>query len=354
MKFYVIYDPNSNTKSSIQSAIAIVNQLQGEYLFEDSSQNASDYTMFSKREVDIDEQRGLLSRLDKHTIFVINAPFSDNFFSHDGRNYNIVTTDSWDDYFAPPSVKVYLMYMFAEIALKFSGDLTERFQQHLYHQKATGCINDFWGYKEEITISIRAGFICPECRATYPQYGISSRQLEAVEEILLAARAVALGKPLPHAIASDPKKIFIVHGRNDGILNEVSDYLEQLGLTPVILKRLRQNGINTILNQISQNSNVSCAIILFTADDVGKLKEETLLEKRARQNVVFETGYFLGKLGKERVLMMAEKDVKLPSDLGGCLYIDLDENWKTKLADSLKSMPQLQLDCKSDFTSDGR
>lgn len=79
------------------------------------------------------------------------------------------------------------------------------------------------------------------------------------------------------------------------------------------------------------------AVLLFTADDLGKAKAEADEKPRARQNVVFEAGYFMGKLGRNRTVLLAEHGVELPSDLSGVVYTDAAD-WKVELLKGLREM----------------
>jgi len=94
------------------------------------------------------------------------------------------------------------------------------------------------------------------------------------------------------------------------------------------------------LKKFEQNSSdVNFAIILLTADDEGKAKRETDYKTRARQNVVFEMGYFIGKLGREKVFLLFENGVDKPGDLDGIVYVPIDtaDGWKLKLVRELKA-----------------
>ena len=81
--------------------------------------------------------------------------------------------------------------------------------------------------------------------------------------------------------------------------------------------------------------------MLLTPDDVGAVKHRAGdLRPRARQNVVFEFGYFIGRLGRERVCALAKGDIERPSDSDGILYVPLDDNdgWKMRLLRELNSV----------------
>ncbi len=134
-------------------------------------------------------------------------------------------------------------------------------------------------------------------------------------------------------------KVFIVHG-HDSLMKEVTARtLTQLGLEPIILHE-QVDGGKTIIEKFEKNSSeVSFAVILLTADDEGKSLKESEYQKRARQNVVFEMGYFIGKLHREKVFLLLEKGVEKPGDLDGIVYTSIDSNdgWKFKLVKELKA-----------------
>lgn len=79
--------------------------------------------------------------------------------------------------------------------------------------------------------------------------------------------------------------------------------------------------------------------MLLTFDDLGNEKNKPSKNNRARQNVILELGYFIGKIGRKNVMPLYEIGVELPSDISGILYTPLDdtESWKIKLLKELKS-----------------
>lgn len=138
----------------------------------------------------------------------------------------------------------------------------------------------------------------------------------------------------------DSKEVFIVHGRDNEAKETVARFLEQLELTPVILHEQPNQG-KTIIEKFEFHAQPSCAVVLLTPDDAGALQgDENNLKPRARQNVIFELGFFIGSLGRERVCALTKGDVELPSDYEGVVYIPLDETggWKMSLVRELKSV----------------
>lgn len=94
-----------------------------------------------------------------------------------------------------------------------------------------------------------------------------------------------------------------------------------------------------VKSKIVRTFNVGFAIVLFTSCDVGKSKDEQELKPRARQNVVFEHGYLIGKIGRENVCALVKGDVEKPNDISGVVYVDMDSHgaWKIALAREMKS-----------------
>ena len=145
-------------------------------------------------------------------------------------------------------------------------------------------------------------------------------------------------------------KVFVVHGHDERLKTQVEQFLEKLELQPIILHKQPDQG-QTIIEKFEKHSDVSFAIVLFTPDDEGRKKlgkphwsdpvfvEESPLAPRARQNVILEFGYFLGKLGRSKVCGLYCEGVELPSDYDGVLYTKVDPEgaWQFKLVKELKA-----------------
>lgn len=145
-------------------------------------------------------------------------------------------------------------------------------------------------------------------------------------------------KKQPDAISKT--KIFIVHGHDDALKNEVQLLLTRLGLEPIVLHEQINRGQN-IIDKFEKNADVGFAIVLYTPCDIGRSNTKTEQENqpRARQNVIFEHGYFVAKLGKENVFTLRKDNVEIPSDLNGNLYetYDIPGAWKHRIARELQS-----------------
>lgn len=138
-------------------------------------------------------------------------------------------------------------------------------------------------------------------------------------------------------IEKSNNKIFIVHGRNEGVRDTVELLLRRIGLEPIILAEQANRGM-TIIEKIESNSDVAFSVVVYTGCDEGKLKEESDLHPRARQNVVFEHGYMVAKLGRDKVVALTESGVEQPGDLAGVVYISLSEkDWKIRMLKELEA-----------------
>jgi len=140
-------------------------------------------------------------------------------------------------------------------------------------------------------------------------------------------------------LTGNNNEVFIVHGHNNEIKESVARLITILGLKPIILHEQPNKG-RTLIEKFTDYADVGFAIILLTKDDLGAVKEDKDdLKPRARQNVVMELGYFLGKLGRDRVCPLYEDTVELPSDYEGIVYIPLDSSgkWKIDIVKELKA-----------------
>lgn len=137
----------------------------------------------------------------------------------------------------------------------------------------------------------------------------------------------------------DMTKVFIVHGHDDAAKQETARFIERLGLQAIILHEQVNQG-KTIIEKIEENTNVGFAIVLYTPCDIGKAKVDTDLKERARQNVIFEHGFLIGKLSRQRVSALVKGNVERPNDISGVVYISMDNGggWKIPLAREMRSV----------------
>lgn len=160
--------------------------------------------------------------------------------------------------------------------------------------------------------------------------------LKAQATVPFVGRKLALTPPHP----ANTRKVFIVHGHDDGLKNAVARFVTRVGLTPVILHELPNRG-RTIIEKFIDHSDVGFAIVLLTPDDKGASAAASSEEFsfRARQNVVMELGFFLGRLGRERVAAIYDERVEMPSDYRGVLFLPYDKTgmWQHLLVKEIKA-----------------
>lgn len=136
-------------------------------------------------------------------------------------------------------------------------------------------------------------------------------------------------------VSSASRRVFVVHGHDDGAREATARYLERLDFEVIILHEQANQG-RTIIEKVEAYGDVGFAVVLLTPDDEGGVKGGTT-RPRARQNVVLELGYFIGRLGRERVCALLRGDVEVPSDYAGVVWTPMDSAgaWRQALAKEL-------------------
>lgn len=152
---------------------------------------------------------------------------------------------------------------------------------------------------------------------------------ERQEEFTETQSATAHSAKPPKTLS---KRIFIVHGQDEGTKEAVARFISSIGYDPVILHEQPSKGRTIIQKFRDEASDVGFAIVLMTPDD-----EMTSGERRARQNVILELGFFLGALGPDRVAAIVKGDLEKPSDFDGVVYIQFNGSWKMDVAKELQA-----------------
>lgn len=136
-------------------------------------------------------------------------------------------------------------------------------------------------------------------------------------------------------------KVFIVHGHDNEAKLEVARTLKNGDFEPIILHEQPDSG-RTIIEKIERFADVSYAVVLYTECDLGRDKNDSVDDERfrARQNVVFEHGYLIGKLGRDRVTALVKGNVETPGDISGVVYTEMDKAgaWKMQLARNMQDV----------------
>ena len=240
----------------------------------------------------------------------------------------IVTTHSVEKEIIPKGkMAAYFIYQLAThvLATIVSG------KEH--HRDIRECIYDFHEQKVGILCGIKLGKLCDECRKWFDQHGdLSPSQFRSIRELLKRSSE----------LWESGYNVFIVHGHDDKAKKDVIGFAQALELNPIILDEQPSRG-QTIIEKFEEHADkAGFAIILLTPDDVGEQKKkENKLKLRARQNVILELGYFFGKLGRKRVCLLSKKgkkEIELPSDIYGIVYVPMDDcnKWQKQLAEEMK------------------
>lgn len=184
-----------------------------------------------------------------------------------------------------------------------------------------------WAIKDEplFDILVRHGYV-------------TTQQLEASQNInTLPYSEPELVQTAPGVF--NTKQVFIVHGHDEIAKMEMASFVTGLGLEPIILHMQASSG-RTIIEKIEHYSNVGFGIVLYTPCDVGSKVGALEGSYRARQNVVFEHGYLIGKLTRSRVSAVVKGQVETPNDISGVVYVSMDSqgNWQNELKKEMRSV----------------
>jgi predicted nucleotide-binding protein len=143
------------------------------------------------------------------------------------------------------------------------------------------------------------------------------------------------------AMSKPSRRVFIVHSHDVAARESVARLVERAELEAVILREQPNQG-RTIIEKFEQHSETAgFAIVLLTPDDVGGPCGTAIeqLRPRARQNVVAELFFFIGKLGRNKVCALVKGSIELPSDFAGVVYEQMDEagHWQLALPQEMLS-----------------
>ncbi|MBF0638163.1 nucleotide-binding protein [Pseudomonas protegens] len=130
------------------------------------------------------------------------------------------------------------------------------------------------------------------------------------------------------------RRVFVVHGHDDGSREMVARFLERIGFEAVILHEQANQG-RTVIEKVEAYGDVGFAVVLLTPDDEGCVLGGTP-GPRARQNVILVLGYFIGRLGRGKVCALKRGALEIPSDYAGVVYESMGGNWKQALGRELQ------------------
>lgn len=321
MRITVVIHRENGHSSRIDTAVSLINGCQRFYHL--AVQRISEFER-SDRRVSAEELSQWLEATfpGQHTIMIVEDRLEDNWFSHEYRSSAVVTTSDWEQKYAPPSLRAYLIYQIAQALVHFSADMSEEMALNMVHEPPVGCIYDMAAHKPDIKLGMVAGNLCPYCAAKLRALGTDERAIEAAIKIVNLVMAEALGRPL----VLDPKEIFVVmrftqNDENDNAWRYgIKVGVEGCGFRAVRADtRVESTQILDKINTAIQRSRLVIA----------KIDENNL-------NVYYELGYSMG-LGKD-VLLISSSDlvVNLPTDLKNWECLTYDKGDYGQLAEKVR------------------
>lgn len=166
--------------------------------------------------------------------------------------------------------------------------------------------------------------------------GLLKQAIRGLEETLESrgGHAPAAIQPTTAQRDTDSRKIFVVHGHDEGARESVARFISKLGFEPIILHEQANKG-RTVIEKVEAHGNVRFAVVVLTPDDEG-CEIGGKPRPRARQNVVLELGYFIGRLSRENVCALRRGDIEIPSDFAGVVYESMEGAWQQALGRELE------------------
>lgn len=129
--------------------------------------------------------------------------------------------------------------------------------------------------------------------------------------------------------SSKENVVFIVHGHDEPNLYKLKELLrDEYGLTPIVLSSRPGSGKTIIEKFEAEAKKAAFSFVLLTPDDI--IRKDDREYSQARPNVIFELGWFYGKLGRERVCILFKKGTEIHSDLSGISYVEFTEDVRGK------------------------
>ena len=199
-------------------------------------------------------------------------------------------------------------------------------------------VNDY--YPPGFAIGLPSSFDAQVREFCFDVEGAITRLESILGRLPLIPESPELAQPVKKQKAEVGRRVFVVHGHDEGTKQSVARCLEKLELEAIVLHEQPSQG-RTIIEKFEGYADVGFAVVLLTPDDVGAAGDDIgNLKPRARQNVIFELGFFIGKLGRKRVCALHKGDVEIPSDFAGVLWVPMDPGgaWRFTLGREMKAI----------------
>lgn len=309
MDVTVLTHPEYRGMAEVKEAVAVVNELQTDFILR---LEHVDWLPNGAKEIDPKDVARLVRKnhAGERVVALIRAPLKGDYFDYPSKGLNIVSTAQWEKHFAPPPLKVYIVFQFAYALGAFVATLPYQQLKRLIHKKPRGCVFDASVGRAQFRLSLVAAYLCAECEASLSEWGVTDKQLESLGRVLSYVRDFAIRRPRARSRA-----VFIGHGRRKD-WEQVRDRLTTLGIEVDEFNVDPTAGITTVERLTHMLDRACFAILVMTAED-----KQADGRVNARQNVVHEIGLFQGKLGFQKSIIVMEKRVGRFSNIDGLTYI---------------------------------
>jgi hypothetical protein len=309
MDVKVLIHPKCGSHPAVEEAISIVNQAQPDFAL-----HLEPATWLPNGTKALSPWKIARSARNKYPtdriVAVVRAPLKNDCFDYPAKGLNVISIAGWEKHFAPPPLKVYIVFQFAYALAAFVAPLPYSQLKRIMHKKPRGCLFDSTVGRAEFRLSLVAAYLCAECEASLSEWGVTDRQLKSVGQVLSFVRDFAIRRP-----RSRPTAVFIGHGKRKD-WEKVRDYLVSLGVEVDEFNANSTPGITTV-DRLNQMLDRACfAILVMTAED-----RQADGHVNPRLNVVHEIGLFQGKLGFQKSIILKEKGAGRFSNIDGLTHI---------------------------------
>jgi predicted nucleotide-binding protein len=117
-------------------------------------------------------------------------------------------------------------------------------------------------------------------------------------------------------ISLEPAKAFIAHGGRSGVLDKLREFVEALGIKPIIVELSASKGMSVDDKVNKYIKDADCGIVLATRGGIIDKKSE---KQHPRLNVIDEFER-LRAVFPHKTILLLEKGVDLPSNISGLAH----------------------------------
>jgi hypothetical protein len=298
--------------ASIVEAVHLANDLQTYFRFTIESPGWLPKESVRARPLADKAFRSQMSTHDPRTplIVITSIALWGGNFAFEYRDRSVISVHDWEENFAPPPVKVYLVYQLAYIATIIAGNLPESQFEKMQH-RPKGCLFDESYGPDEFRVGLVGAHLCAACEGRLSEMMIPDDALESVNQLLSYVRGATIRR-----VRVPGTSIFIGHGRAEDWKDLDKFLSDKLRCNVVEFNSEATAGIYTGQRILDMLDLSTFAFLVMTAED-----EQADGTVNARQNVIHEIGLCQGRLGFKRAVMLKEDRTAEFSNLNGLTHI---------------------------------